>query len=122
MIVFDSSVWIALLNEIDSQHQKALRAFSDLRAPILLPEYVVLEVYTVLAIRVSKTQADAFLRLTSDNQDIHILLTDETFFLAVVTACQQQKYKGLSFTDTALVVLSAEHTVITFDRVLQKAI
>ena len=93
-----------------------------MRAPILLPEYVVLEVYTVLAIRVSKTQADAFLRLTSDNQDIHILLTDETFFLAVVTACQQQKYKGLSFTDTALVVLSAEHTVITFDRVLQKAI
>ena len=122
MIVLDACVWIAFLNETDSQHQKAVNIFLDVQEPILLPEYIILEVYTVLVTRVGKTEADTFLSLTADNQDVLILLTDESFFLTVIATCKEQRRPGLSFADTALVVLSSEHTIITFDRRLQKTL
>lgn len=122
MMVFDASVWIAYLNQNDSQHSKALKAFAAHKGPLLLPEYILLEVYTVLVTRVSKTTADAFLRLTTDNRDVHILLTEEAFFLTVIATCQEQRRTRLSFADVALLVLSKTHTVVTFDRALERLI
>ena len=122
MIVFDASVWIAYLNRNDSQHDKATKAFAVLVGPLLLPEYILLEVYTVLVTRVDKTHADAFLRLVTDNRDVHVLLTEEAFFLTVVATCQERRRARLSFADVALLVLSKTHTVVTFDRALAKLI
>lgn len=122
MTIFDSCVWLAYLNHNDSQHQKAQKIFTSLSGPILLPEYVILEVYTVLLRRLNKKAADTFLRVTTDNQDTYVILSDETFFLDIVSLCQKQNHKGLSFVDTALLVLSKKYPVITFDRPLQKAL
>lgn len=122
MTVLDSSVWIAYLNADDSQHQKAVRVFSDIDGQLLLPEYVVLEVYTVLVTRVGKKEANAFLDVCVNNKGIRILLTDESFFLGVVDACQKQPRNGLSFADVALIALSKTHRVITFDALLQKSL
>jgi predicted nucleic acid-binding protein len=47
--LLDSNIWIARLNREDSQHAKALAVFQSLEekaSMIVLPEYIIVEVYT----------------------------------------------------------------------------
>lgn len=122
MIILDSNVWIAYFHEQDSQHTKAEKVFSQISTPIILPEYVILEVSTILVQHAGKKIANQFLELIKDNRDIILLLTEEAFFLKVIAAFQKENTKKLSFVDTALFVLSQKFAVITFDTALSRAI
>ena len=71
MVVLDSSFLIACHNTRDVHHAAAAQAMSPLTAgrwdPVLLPEYVLLEVVTVLLIHMKDTVRDA------DRMDVRLL-------------------------------------------------
>ena len=122
-VIFDSSVWIAYMKEADTQHAKAINIFeATAERKIIVPEYVALEVSSVLAARVTRVLANNFLEIISDNSDIEILYSDRAFFIKTATLFRTSLTDKLSFADTALLNLSRQYEVITFDTDLDKAI
>lgn len=121
MTILDSSVWIALLDIDDSQHEKARKALSNLQWPVLVPEYVLLEVCSVLT-RVRKELADEFIERVENSNDVQLLYSNELFCNQVLETFREYPRNDLSFVDMALLKLSEEHGLVTFDKKLQRAI
>lgn len=122
MIILDSNIWIALLNEEDSQHQRAANLLNRIEASILIPEYVIIEVCTILLIKAGKKISSLFLDTILDNRDIAIQLSNPVFFTAVISEFKNNQQPNLSFVDISLLYLAQQHEVLTFDTNLQKAI
>jgi len=121
MIILDSSVWVALFNDDDSQHKKAVKVFSNLKSsPIGLPEYIILEVASVLALRANKAVSVQFIEYALENGSIDVIYSSGLFFNASVGLFK--KAKNLSFVDCSLLYLSRNNEIITFDIGLKKAI
>lgn len=120
--ILDSSVWVALFSQYDSQHTKAWKILKGVRSRIVIPEYIILEVVTVLAQRASKKCADMFLERMCDNSDIDILHVEENHFYSFCEAYRQLPDGKLSFIDCALACLAKEYEIITFDTHLKKSL
>ncbi len=119
-VIIDSSVFIAYFNESDSQHKKALSVFKNLNVEdVLISEYVLLEVLTVIQNKVSRKYAlklkDSILVNFSDS-----ILRSGDFFSDTLDLFGVNTGK-LSFVDVSLLVLSKKYEVITFDRNLKRA-
>jgi predicted nucleic acid-binding protein len=117
--LIDSSVWIALFLQSDTQHRKAGRIIDTIRGKIYVPYCVVSEVATVLTYKHSKVQADAFCRYLDAHKDIFLInnvIEDELSFFV-------NSNVRISFTDTALLFLTRRlpATLITFDKQLEQA-
>ena len=121
-IILDSSVWIARLHTDDSQHDKALSIFKGIFNEIYVPEYVLLEVTTLLKQKGCLDLAKNFItEVTILNKSIFI--PSYQYFTETQSAfLNTEKNNKLSFIDTSLLVLSKEYTIITFDKQLQKEI
>ncbi|MBI4252569.1 PIN domain-containing protein [Candidatus Uhrbacteria bacterium] len=115
MTVFDSNVWIAAFHESDTLHCRAVEALREHKPPFGVPEYVLLEVATILAKKAGMVHAKRFVEMMFDNRDCTILITDELFCRSVARAYIKEGKAELSFVDMSLVVLAAHHQVITFD-------
>ena len=116
--LLDSSVWVALFLDFDSQHKKAKSVFNALKGVMYVPYCVASETATVLAYKHSKEQADNFIRFIENNQDVLLLddsIEEEMGFYTSVSA-------KISFTDAALVFLSGKlkANLVTFDKQLKK--
>jgi predicted nucleic acid-binding protein len=116
--LIDSSVWVALFLDFDTQHEKAERALEKISGTIYLPQCVIAEVATVLAYKHSKQLADNFISYVSDNRDITIITDDvhgEMQFYRTIP------YR-LSFVDISLILLSGKlhATLVTFDAQLAR--
>lgn len=122
MTILDSNIWIAFFNKNDNQHRKASLIFSKIKDEILISEYIVLEVCTVLAIRVNKKIADNFLEIVLHNQDVQILPSSSDFFHKSIKNFLDYKHKDLSFVDISLLNLAKNYKLLTFDKKLEKAI
>jgi predicted nucleic acid-binding protein len=120
VIIFDSNVWIALFNENDAHHEKVRQLFSE-NSVIYVPEYIILEITTVLQLRVSKLKADLFAKMIATTAELEIIYAPDDFFRAVLNVFQKQTQR-LSFVDCALLVLAKNYTVHTFDESLAQAI
>lgn len=116
--VLDSSVWVALFLDFDTQHKKAAYLFAGLTGAIYLPYCVISEVVTVLAYKHSKEQADSFITFIEHNKDIELIQDNAQKEL--------EFYKSLaarvSLTDSTLVLLSQNLNadLITFDKQLER--
>jgi len=119
-IIFDSNIWIALFNENDAHHEKARQLFYE-NPVITIPEYVILEITTVLQLRASKLKANLFAEMIVNTTELETLYASDDFFRAVLSIVQYQTQK-LSFVDCALLVLAKNHIVYTFDEALTQAI
>ena len=122
MIILDSSVWIAYWNKNDNQHEKAEKVFSKIDNKVVLTEYLVLEICSVLSLRVNKKIADKFLDFALSNSDIELFLSDENHFTGTIKNFNKNKTGKLSFVDCSLLYLSKFYEVITFDRGLKREI
>lgn len=122
MIILDSNIWIAFLNESDNQHKKAEKVFQGIGDSIIITEYIILEVASVLTMRANKNIADKFTELIIDNKNIKILLSNKIFFNKTVKNFLNYPKNNLSFTDISLLSLSGKYNIITFDKNLEKAI
>ena len=122
MTILDSSVWISFLDKNDSQHKKAENIMEEMDCDIAVPEYVIIEVCTVLLKKTNKKIADGFIEIAFDNQNTRVLFFNEHFFNLFINNFKNIQNKNLSFIDTALLYLSKTYKIITFDKNLQKAI
>ena len=116
--LLDSSVWVALFLDFDTQHKKAEQWFEKLRDTIYVPYCVASEVITVLAYKHSKKQADNFIAFIENNRTILLFddnFRDELSFYKLMRA-------KVSFTDAALLFLSKklEAKLVTFDKQLER--
>ena len=94
--------------------------FSKTQEKIGLPEYVLLEVTTILAQKMGKDIADQFLQMARANKDVGILPSSKEFFDGVIQLYLSKTNKKLSFVDYALLYLSSKTNVVTFDKDLKK--
>ena len=121
-VILDSSVWIAYLNPADSQHKKSVGLLHSLgENNFVVPEYVLAEVVSVLKNKKAPDVASTFLNAVLENDGAHVLNTWEWLSLF---AYEFRMYKetNLSFVDCALVALSREYIVLTFDTELEKTL
>jgi predicted nucleic acid-binding protein len=126
VIVLDSSFLVAFLNTRDAHHRAAKVVVEGLVrgdwGPALLPEYVFLEVVTVLAARrsieVAISAADVLLRA----REVEFVPCSQ-YFLATLETFRREARFGLSFADAAIVAVQrARHApyVATFDADFRK--
>ena len=121
MMIVDSSVWVALYNEFDSQHRKAL-SFSTAFVDVAVAEYVLLETSTLLLSKAGVDVAEKFLEYSLNSAEVTVLYSSPEFLQETARLFRGLKNKRLSFVDISLLLLSESHEVVTFDKALQKAI
>ena len=116
--VVDSSVWVALFLDFDTQHKKAEHTLQKLSGTIYVPYCVIAEVVTILAHKHSKQLANNFIAYIHNNKDFKIInndALDEMDFYAAIP-------HKVSFVDSALIFLSRklDAKLITFDKQLER--
>ncbi|MEX1014067.1 MAG: PIN domain-containing protein [Candidatus Paceibacterota bacterium] len=119
-IVLDSSVWIAILDKKDSQHKKAEKVLNNITGKVLVTEYILLEVSTVLSQKVSKNSSNDFIKFVISNRDINLKVFSSQEFNSITSFYLTLKNKRISFVDCSLIWLSKVHRVISFDKDLNK--
>jgi len=122
MIILDSNVWIALFHKEDTLQAKAHNLLENISSKILLPEYVLLEVCSVLKRLKRKQAANQFLDYVLDNRDIDCFHTSPSLLEETIKLFRTRSQDDLSFIDVSLLSLSRFHTIHTFDKKLASAI
>lgn len=114
----DSSVWVALFLDFDTQHRKAEQTIEKLSGTIYLPYCVIIEVTTVLTYKHSKQLADNFIAYARDNRDIALIDNDTIAEMAFYATIPYR----LSFADVSLIFLASKlgATLVTFDKQLEQ--
>lgn len=120
MVILDSNLWVAFLYTKDPNHKKAERIFENLKEKIIVTEYIILEVATIISQKVSKKVADDFIEDVIDNRDIEVLPSSKEFLDEIIKFYLSKKNENLSFVDYSLLYLSQKMEVITFDKVLKR--
>lgn len=122
MIVLDSSFLVAYHNRRDVHHAAAAATMTKLVAgewgPALLPEYVFLEVVTVLLARRGLDVAMRVATILLQARDVEFVPSSD-MFPDVMEAFRGQRQGRLSFADAAIVTVAhkrAARFVATFDR------
>ena len=123
MIIFDSNVWIAGYNEADSLHQKAQELYFSLEhETITVPEYVWIEVSTVLEQKSTPHAGKDFLDIIEFGDGVEMLYFSKEEVKQFMQFYRSDTTKGLSFIDSTLLFLSKQYKIYTFDKRLQSAI
>lgn len=122
-MILDSNIWVAYLYTDDALHMQAARLVEEAtERPLVIFEYMVAETVTVLARLTGKASADSFLDLIQNNSEIEILPSSPELFAAIVACYKTHTQRNLSFADYALLYLSRNMPVATFDIKLRNAI
>ncbi len=121
MIILDSNIWIAYLNKSDSTHRRALKIFQKTNVKdILITEYLLLEIVTVLKQIRGYKSAQEFIHLLTDE---HIpFIESKNFYAETLLLFQSLRENKLSFVDVSLLHLSRKYEVKTFDKNLDKVL
>jgi predicted nucleic acid-binding protein len=119
MVILDSNIWIARFDADDQTHEKAEKIFAefDLR-DIVVTEYIVLEVTTILKQKKEHVLAERFLDFLEDFD--MVVLESEEFYTKTKRKFRMLQKNHLSFVDVSLLALSEEYEVVTLDKHLKK--
>ncbi len=121
MIILDSNIWIAYLNEADSTHQRALKIFQKTNVKdVLITEYLLLEIVTVLKQIQGHKSAQEFIQLLTDKNISFV--ESKNFYAETLLLFQSLKENKLSFVDVSLLHLSRKYEIRTFDKNLRKVL
>jgi predicted nucleic acid-binding protein len=125
MIVLDSNVWIGFLNSNDSLHSLCDEVFTKIAdEPILVPDHIITEVFTVLRQKAGNQVAVDFLNLLNSSTQLKKTQLNPTDFENFMKFCAESSFEKLSFTDELMRYIQEIHDffIITFDKDLQKAL
>lgn len=116
MNIIDSSVLISYFRHEEENHQKACQ-FIDSLSDMVLSDYVLLEIATVLMIRENKNVAKKAIDFMTHNKDITIIRLNQNEFADTVSFFLNNK-SSLSFVDISLLILKKHRqgNVYTFDK------
>ncbi|HUP21035.1 MAG TPA: PIN domain-containing protein [Gemmatimonadota bacterium] len=118
MVVLDSSFLVAFFNATDALHARAAAAMERLAAgewgETLLPEYVVLEVLTVIAARLDHASAIGVGTRLLGQREIAFVPCSEHFTAGFE---EFRRQPALSFADAAIVAIARRHgaRILAFD-------
>jgi predicted nucleic acid-binding protein len=122
MIVLDSSFLIAFHNRKDVHHEKAAHLINEILngdyGQALLPEYVVLEVATVLLLRRGLAVSTSVITRLLEAREIEFVPCSEHFLESLQTF-RNQPGDRLSFVDSAIATIARRHPpghIATFDK------
>ena len=117
-LLVDSSVWVALFLDADTNHKKAAEIFDAITHRVYVPYIVLAEVATTLAYKHSKPQADGFLRYVSSDERFSLV---DNRHAADVPAFLNFTEK-ISFADVAIIqaAISFEAILVTFDKQMKR--
>ena len=126
MIVLDASFVVAYFNEDDAHHSAAAAAWPDVVdgkwGPALLPEYIFLEVVTVLASRKGLEKAAGWGTQLIDASEFEFVDCSR-YFQASFEAFRMQRSTRMSMADASVLAIAkargASH-VATFDNDFRK--
>lgn len=121
MIILDSSIWIAYLNENDTCHRKALDILLKLGySEIGVYDHIYSEVLNVLRNKTTEEICRTFIQFL-ENYPLEITMSDEHILSLANTYFF--KYPKLSFSDCMIMAASilSDSKLATFDKYLQKA-
>ncbi|GEM_PF-1827141 len=125
-ILLDSSIWIALYDSNDQQHEKAEKLVLELEKGnigFVINNYIDIECISVLLRNASFHVVEGWIKFRSFSQEMSFLHFDEEDHKNVTKFFLKLKNKHLSFTDVSLVYLSKNGIkVVTFDKKLEKAL
>ena len=123
MIILDSSFVIAFHNSRDTHHPAASETMKRLLegewGSALLPEYIFLEVVTVLAARRDLATAIRVGSILLNSRDVEFVPCSDLFGETLAVFQAQAQGPVLSFADSAIVALARRRSsrfVATFDR------
>ena len=123
MIVLDSSFLVAFHNHDDVHHESAAEAMGELLdgkwGEALLPEYVFVEVTTVLAARRNLSAAIQVGEILLEARELELVPCREILTEAFEVFRGQKGRKVLSFADSAIVAIARRRKaefIATFDR------
>lgn len=119
MIIFDTCVWVSVIDENDINHEKAVKTLCQVDIPdILLLDQIYLETLTVLRYKVSEEACKQF-QLLINTYNLSLINSFDDF--ENITSLFLEKRK-LSFVDTTLLFWNQKKgcIVITFDKSLKK--
>ena len=118
MLVFDSSVWIALFVDSDTHHGAALQALEQSVGQIYVPYIVIEEVATLLTYKQSKEQADKFITFIKD--DARTVAVDSTIERDMELFLKNPR--RMSFADIAIMAFASRMglQLVTFDKEMKR--
>jgi len=122
MILVDSNIFIAAFRKEENNHAKAMDLIMQADEIILL-DYVLGEVGTVLLYKEGKSVANKVMDFLTKSENIHIVQLNNNELVGTIDAFNRQSGK-LSFVDMALFVVASQRKIklITFDFALNKMI
>lgn len=125
LVFVDTNVLVSLYNRKDSLHKKALIVFkslSSIKAKLIISNYVLLEVYTILSQKAGKKNAIEFGKLVRKEKPLIIKWVEEKYDEKIWEIFQEVKDKNVSYVDCSVVtqVVSGDYELCTFDQKLQK--
>lgn len=114
--ILDSSVWVALYLDFDSNHQKAKTIFSKIKGNLVITNLILEEVATVLTYKHSREQSDNFINFVISSSDVDFI---DYEFDSLLNFHLKHKHK-ISLTDSSLLFISNKLKVelISFDKQL----
>ncbi len=124
-VIYDSNVWVALMNTDDSCHKKACTQFqkdNESTAEFFIPECVLMEVITVLRRIGTAKHASSFIQLVAQDNQLHLQKHNTKTLREVYALVARGAHPKLSVTDLYLFLLSRRHTIVTYDTALKRAI
>ena len=116
--VIDSSVWVALFLDGDTNHEKAAALFEVMPRRVYVPYIVLAEVATTLTYKHSKKQADKFLQFVTEDERCTLIESSSRHDVDAYNNCSDK----ISFADIAIMeaARSFEVALITFDKLMKK--
>lgn len=110
-LILDSSFLVAFHNAEDVHHEAAMAVMSRILdaewETVLLLEYVVLEVLTVLRMRVDLDTAVSVGDVLLSSREVQFVPCSD-IFLRTLETFRQEEQAGLSFVDAAIVTVARE--------------
>lgn len=121
-VFIDSSYFIALYNENDSLHEKAIvigKRLEQKGVVMVTSSYVFNETVTVLSQRVGRNTALLVGRYFQEEMEVPMMWIDEDLHALAWQIFEKVGDKDISFTDCSIIaVMQAEHikNLLTFDK------
>lgn len=127
-VFVDSNVFIGIFNADDALHDKAVKLWNNLaekQYSIVVSNFILSEVITVLSQRIGKKEAIEFATRMyhNENNEVEIIWSNEQLELRALEYLRRIPSKNVSFADATILAVLETHQIsslATFDAILRK--
>lgn len=125
-VLIDSNVWLGVFDESDSLHrksEKALQAVNQQNSQVIITNFILQEIFTVLNVKKSGLPTDAIMDVMMNNSSFVPFDIDRFWMKEMFAFASEYDKKGkLSLVDISNIVLAKNFgcELLSFDKYLMK--